>query len=148
MKALTLYQPWATLVAFGAKRNETRSWSTVYRGPLAIYAGKNVEYIRGRSKYYICDEHSFDTVLRKAGYFSEDTPFPGKLPLGCIVATCELVGCQLIEKSDLPLLSSQEIAFGLYTIGRYMWFLHNVKMLPEPIPAKGAMGLWEWKNNE
>src|SRR6202030_2406661 len=40
MKALTLTQPWATLVAIGAKRIETRSWPTLYRGPLAIYAAK------------------------------------------------------------------------------------------------------------
>lgn len=40
MRCLTLTQPWATLVAIGAKRIETRSWSTSYRGPLAIHAGK------------------------------------------------------------------------------------------------------------
>ena len=40
MKALTLTQPWATLVAIGAKRIETRSWRTSYRGPLAIHAAK------------------------------------------------------------------------------------------------------------
>ena len=40
MKALTLTQPWASLVAIGAKRIETRSWSTPYRGLLAIHAAK------------------------------------------------------------------------------------------------------------
>jgi hypothetical protein len=40
MKALTLTQPWATLVAIGAKTIETRSWPTSYRGPLAIHAAK------------------------------------------------------------------------------------------------------------
>lgn len=39
MKALTLHQPWATLVALGIKTVETRSWYTPYRGPLAIHAG-------------------------------------------------------------------------------------------------------------
>jgi hypothetical protein len=39
MKALSLWQPWATLVSIGAKRIETRSWPTKYRGPLAIHAG-------------------------------------------------------------------------------------------------------------
>ena len=42
MKALTITQPWATLIAIGAKRFETRGWSTPYRGPLAIHAGKNL----------------------------------------------------------------------------------------------------------
>lgn len=43
MKAITLTQPWATLVAIGAKRIETRSWATRYRGPLAIHAAKGIE---------------------------------------------------------------------------------------------------------
>lgn len=38
MKAVTLWQPWASLVAIGAKTIETRSWATSYRGPLAIHA--------------------------------------------------------------------------------------------------------------
>jgi hypothetical protein len=41
MKALSLWQPHATLVAIGAKPYETRSWETSYRGPLAIYATVN-----------------------------------------------------------------------------------------------------------
>ncbi len=41
MKALTIRQPWASLIAAGVKTIETRSWSTRYRGPLAIHAGKH-----------------------------------------------------------------------------------------------------------
>ena len=40
MKALTLLQPWASLVAIGVKRWETRAWRTSYAGPLAIHASK------------------------------------------------------------------------------------------------------------
>jgi hypothetical protein len=39
MKAITIIQPWATLIALGEKKFETRSWTTKYRGPLAIHAG-------------------------------------------------------------------------------------------------------------
>lgn len=38
MRCLSLWQPWATLVAIGAKHFETRSWLCHYRGPLAIHA--------------------------------------------------------------------------------------------------------------
>lgn len=38
MKALTVTEPWATLIAIGAKRIETRSWPTEYRGPVAIHS--------------------------------------------------------------------------------------------------------------
>ena len=40
MKAITLWQPWASLIACGAKKYETRSWATRYRGPIAIHAAK------------------------------------------------------------------------------------------------------------
>lgn len=43
MKALSLWQPWATLIAIGAKQYETRGWSTPYRGPLIIHAAKTKE---------------------------------------------------------------------------------------------------------
>ncbi len=38
MKALSLRQPWASLIADGRKTIETRTWRTRYRGPLAIHA--------------------------------------------------------------------------------------------------------------
>lgn len=42
MKAVSLWEPWATLVRLKIKRIETRGWSTSYRGPLAIHATKHV----------------------------------------------------------------------------------------------------------
>ena len=38
MKALTIWQPWASLLVSGQKKYETRSWATAYRGPIAIHA--------------------------------------------------------------------------------------------------------------
>jgi hypothetical protein len=43
------------------------------------------------------------------------------------------------------MLSPSEKAFGDYTPGRYAWLLADVRRLPEPIPARGALGLWEWE---
>lgn len=40
MKAITVIQPWATLLATGKKHIETRSWKTNYRGEILIHAGK------------------------------------------------------------------------------------------------------------
>lgn len=42
MKALSVRQPWASLIASGHKSIELRSWSTKYRGPILILAGSNV----------------------------------------------------------------------------------------------------------
>jgi hypothetical protein len=156
MKAITLHQPWATLVAIGAKQIETRSWKTAYRGPLAIHAGKNTRYIKMKSADYLCAEEPFYSVLTRAGFVWPSGP----LPLGCVVATCELVDVQQIDEVvSFPAcqsynarghtweLSKQERAFGNYAVGRYMWLLDNIQILPA-IPAKGSQGFWEWDPSE
>ncbi|HAE59348.1 MAG TPA: 2-oxoglutarate dehydrogenase E1 [Anaerolineae bacterium] len=148
MKALTLTQPWATLVAIGAKQIETRSWNTSYRGPLAIHAAKGWP----TSAKDICFEEPFVSALEAANFMELDN-----LPRGVIVATCELVHIKKIDeltpfpacsafarRKGLWLLNAREHAFGDYSMGRYMWLLDNVVMLPEPVPAKGALSLWEW----
>lgn len=156
MKALTLTQPWATLVAIGEKQIETRSWNTRYRGPLAIHAAKNFP----ASAKDICLKEPFFSVLRReelAGVGTGNGWISVDFPLGAIVATCELVHvkkidelthfsscCAVAWQSRSWQLDAQERAFGDYSIGRYMWLLKNVVMLPEPIPAKGALSFWEW----
>jgi activating signal cointegrator 1 len=162
MKALTLTQPWATLVAIGAKRIETRSWSVKYRGPLAIHAAKGFPTWAMNTCLY----DPFIGALRAAGLFPDcfplDKPFDLRavLPLGAIVATCELVDCQMIGVLPdgtpvymaydefppvLDAVQEPERSFGDYTPGRFAWLLGDIKALPEPIPAKGALGLWNYE---
>src|SRR3954462_15938308 len=43
MRALSVRQPWASLIAHGHKLIENRSWCTSYRGPLLIHAGQSVD---------------------------------------------------------------------------------------------------------
>lgn len=143
MKAITLTQPWATLVAIGEKRIETRSWSTSYRGALAIHAAKGFPKVARQ----ISLQSPFIEALNRAGYLPD-------LPFGCVVATCRLVDCRLIVDSHFALTVSVdsrmlpplglERKFGDYSPGRYAWILEDVKPLLEPIPAKGALGLWVW----
>lgn len=45
MKALTISQPYASLIANGEKWIENRRWETLYRGKLAIHAGKGTQYL-------------------------------------------------------------------------------------------------------
>lgn len=133
MRAITLWQPWATLVAVGAKRFETRSWSTRYRGPLAIHAAKRKPEF-GSLEFRNLVTRSLD-----------DLGFTSDLPLGVVVATCELIDAFPVEEmwlelKDLPL----EDAFGDWSAGRFAWYLTNIKMLEVPIPARGSQGFWEW----
>jgi len=141
MRALTLTQPWATLIAIGAKKVETRSWPTAYRGPLAIHAAKGFP---GWAKAYIYDDR-FVHVLQAAGFTHWK-----QLPLGMVLCTCRLVGTFRTERGAQATLladplSEQERAFGDYTPGRWAWNLADVQPFASPIPATGALGLWEWE---
>lgn len=157
MKAITLTQPWATLVAIGAKKIETRSWNTKYRGPLAIHAAKGFP----KWAQHICFTPPFRDHLND--YISLNETYLGehKLPLGAVIATCELISTHRIDEYDwIPgkrgweigkyfwEASFQERSFGDYAPGRYMWFLENIVALPEPIPVKGALSIWEWENTQ
>jgi hypothetical protein len=144
VKVLTLTQPWATLVAIGAKRIETRSWRTSYRGPLAIHAAK------GFPKW--ARETSYEDVFWKAlhGNRPKVLIYESKLPCGVILATCRLIDCIPTETMYLSplfrhLFTEQEQAFGDYGERRWAWILDNLQALPEPIPAKRHLGLWDWE---
>lgn len=167
MKALTIQQPWAHLIATGDKLYETRSWKTNYRGPIAIHAGKQVDTDVG---YLTCPLATLDW-LTACGITPEI--LHEKLPRGAVIATAELVniwkivyhpGTDVDKAKHIPLgaesLSTdrhapdfndyfvpteKETAFGNWKPGFYAWELQNVKILPEPIPAKGQQGLWNWE---
>lgn len=136
MKALTLWQPWATLIALGEKQYETRDWPTSYRGPLAIHAAKkwNADIRAAAEDDDIAEALAAHGLLRGC-----------ELPLGAIVATCRLVECHRMDWSLIDSISDKEEAFGDWDPGRYAWELADVVALPQPIPAKGAQGLWEWQ---
>jgi hypothetical protein len=140
MKALSLTQPWATLVALGAKRIETRSWCTSYRGPLAIHASKRMP----KAASSLCWEAPFRSVLETGGYTAGSVAAtnPFGLPLGAVIAVAILADVQCITSENWP--AEPEYVFGDYTAGRFAWILGHVQRLSEPIPVKGRLGLWEW----
>lgn len=158
MKAITLTQPWATLVAIGAKKIETRSWATHYRGPLAIHAGKRLSGMTELQFQALCSESPFEApLINELGYsvrFSRlvkqtgrfETPYPPtifrSLPRGQVIAIVDLVDCFEFDGTNDP--PEPEYSFGDYTPGRYGWRLENVRRI-EPVTVKGALGLWEWK---
>jgi hypothetical protein len=85
VKALTLTQPWATLIAVGAKRIETRSWATDYHGQIAIHAAKGLGPVGGkRGLYEQCLEQPFRDVIAEAFRISPVEAFDAvrSLPLG------------------------------------------------------------------
>lgn len=137
MKAITLTQPWSQLVALSAKRWETRDWRTDYRGPLAIHSAKAFPaWARD-----LCHEHHFAQALIRAGITD-----PDQLPLGMVVATCQIVACrptvEVLEDSRLR-LSPRQRAFGNWAPGRYAWQLEDIAAVSPPVPTRGSLGLWD-----
>jgi activating signal cointegrator 1 len=151
MKALTLTQPGATLIACGAKRIETRSWATDFRGRIAIHAAKGLGPVGGkRGLYAQCCEAPFRDVIADAFKSTRGEAFDAarELPLGAIVATADLVDVRRIDVKLRAQVQAQtitpfEIDFGDYTSGRFAWFLENVQPLTGPVPCNGALSLWD-----
>jgi activating signal cointegrator 1 len=125
MRAISLWQPWASAVALGVKRVETRHWSTNYTGPLVIHAAKR----------WTRSEREFAEIEHTLGRL------PSRLPLGALVATCALIGCRRTEDVSHQ-LGSIERMYGDYYPGRFAWFLSDIKPFAEPIPWKGAQGFF------
>ena len=155
VKAISILQPWASLIAIGAKKIETRSWPTRHRGPLAIHASKKYTY--GMIGELCRSNPIWHEAMKSLGVDFEKGFRDAPLPHGAVIATCNLVDCKMIvsmptvafNRPDIrcyiDALSKQELAFGDYAPGRYALILEDVKMLPVPIPAKGRLGLWDWE---
>lgn len=128
MKALTISQPYATLIASGQKWVENRTWYTPFRGPLAIHAGKGSQYL--------------------------DRDALSRYPTGCIVAVADMIACARLETiatSAKEIMSAgltiEQVESHEHTEGPYCWVLRNVRALSEPVPCRGAQGLWDWNEN-
>jgi len=129
MRFLSLTQPWATLMAIGAKRIETRSWRTHYTGPIGIHAAKGFPGWAQST----CWESPFAQALVRGGENHPDT-----LPRGAVVAVATLVDCILIQGPPI----GDEAQFGDYTPGRWAWRVGGVSRLLVPMLATGHLGLW------
>lgn len=123
MKALTLWQPWATLVALGLKRYETRGWTTLYRGPLAIHAAKT------RKGIQVAGADVLELVAGETMLF------------GSVVAVCDFDG--VVETDGARgAMDSRELLVGDWGEGRHAWRLSRVAPLRAPLYIRGRQGLW------
>jgi len=138
IKAISLWQPWASAMALGLKRNETRSWSTHYRGPLAIHASKK----DGSElfEWWLTLKRN-STIIDSAFHLAGINQFH-QLPRGCVVAVGRLVDVVRTE-IERDAIGHSELILGDYTDGRFAWKFTNIKALPTPIPARGAQGFFD-----
>lgn len=128
MKALTLLPPFGHLIAIEAKRLETRSFNTNYRGPLAIHSSAKWS----PEHKDLCAYPPFVDVL----------PPIDQIVLGAIIAVAELTQVYRTDKILPEIRGTNEEKFGDYSAGRFAWRLSNVRQLAQPIPCKGSLGLW------
>ena len=115
MKAISLKQPWASLIAIGKKTIETRTWKTNYRGKLLIVASK-----------------TFDKNFPHMNFFSTFY----EIPLGKALAVVNLVNCRPMKPED------EESAMCPCEPGRFAWILSDIKPV-KPFSVKGQLGLYE-----
>lgn len=129
MKALSLWQPWASLIADGRKKIETRSWPApqwLLGKRIAIHATKYVDYDS-------CEDF---------GYGSAPT-----IPRGVVLCTATLTACIRFTQENVESLfdgiDDQERLYGDYEPGRYGWMLSNIERICPPIEIRGRQGIFD-----
>ena len=154
LRCISLWQPFASLIAIGAKRVETRNWSTAYRGEIAIHAAKRWT----TEEQLIAHTSPFRGALVEGLGLSHPDYIDVFIPLGAIVAVARLVG--VLPTNDICIFGGQltsgpyvhedgyfpcgvhEADFGDFSPGRYAWLLSDIRRLPTPVPCKGAQQIW------
>lgn len=129
MKVISLWQPWASLVALGAKEYETRSWTTTHRGPLAIHAAKT----NAESSYFY-RKPFFDVFQAHSIAKFNDLPF------GMIICIVDLIAIYQTEK--LYPNRRKHLVIMMLVEPRGGWQM--LRISPPPIAVRGQQGLWEW----
>ena len=127
MKALTIKEPWATLIIEGYTKYEFRSWKTNYRGKILIHAGMSTE---------------LDMLKRFEDYNL-------KCSKGAIIGEADLVDCILVDdKFNTELRNVDPIVYGRSNhVETYAWKLENVIRYEKPIYIKGKLGLWNYNED-
>lgn len=140
MKGLTLWNPWAYGVAHLGKPIENRTWAPPPRllgERIAIHAGKT-------NDREACDELA-----------GEGFDLPTLMPSSAFVCTVRIVGVARGDGSSFQILSVApgverdrvrqlvETRDGLWFSGPIGWVLDEVITLAEPLPCRGAQGLWD-----
>ncbi len=132
IKAITLWQPWASLMALGYKTIETRSWSPSYTGLLAIHAAKK--------KGDASQQFIYEKCVLELGI-----PLRA-LPYGAIVAVVNLREVILTGNvHDWENYPDYERVFGDFTPGRWAWKTKLILSFHKPYPVAGKQSLWNWE---
>jgi hypothetical protein len=127
MKAILLWQPWASLWAVDRKRFETRHWVPPYRGALSMHAAQ---------KLCIDLDDELVEICRAQFGIHRAREFPRE----ALLATSRLVGC---HRTDTLTGSAEECAQRTLTLWRYARKAVEKTMLPRAIPFRGHQSIFD-----
>lgn len=135
MDALTLWQPWATLVARGYKKLEIRTHRN-YAGLLgrriAIHAGM---------RWHGSGADMARRYLARRGVGVQEIAellLAAREERGHVLATARVGDIRAMTRED------EDAALCDYDIGDVAYVLGMVVRLAAPVPAKGSQGRWQW----
>lgn len=138
---MALWQPWASLVAVGAKRIETRHWPApawVIGQRVAIHATKTRDHL------FLATVDPFRSALAAGMAADRLKLVDGELPLGAIIATAVIDRCVRFDAASRDRLvrsgHEREAEFGDYAPGRYGFVLRDVETLGIPVAFTGRQG--------
>jgi hypothetical protein len=147
MKALTIWQPWASLIIAGAKPVEWRSWRAprwIIGQRIAIHAGaraakpEEIADILER-----LDRGETSLVPFYTFKLLNEVPVKG-WPLSSVLGTALLgepvPAIEWIYQHNPDFADSDRIDHQ-----KFAWPLTDIVRFEPPIPARGAQGFWRWR---
>lgn len=172
MKAITVKQPWASLICDGIKDVENRTWKTKFRGRVLIHASSQYDK-RHRDMSLLFTSEQWKYMYEKKGNFLLNRCLFLSFPLSQIIGSVEIVDCVinhdsiwaeksvLIEKPkksdfliDGNFVQMDWIGYNMALSKWKMkkpvcnWVLSNPILFDKPIPAKGKLSLWDYEFDE
>lgn len=141
MKAISLWQPWASLWCSPAKVHETRHWPTRHRGPLLVHAAKRPIDDTDDEVHTIC------VKLFGAGYRAE-------LPRGALLGVVRIITCRPTQPGWIGMgappgaakdgaANEDDRACGDWSDGRFAWRRDHFRLFDPPIPWRGSQGFFD-----
>lgn len=128
LRALTVKQPFASLICWDVKDIENRTQKTNIRGKVLIHAG---------AQWYQPKKEPSSTLLtNEQRVLLPDSRqlsalFYNNLPLSAIIGEVEIIDCVQNHSSVWAIP------------GYWHWVLDNAILYPNPIPCKGALSFWK-----
>ncbi|MBB2951990.1 ASCH domain-containing protein [Sphingobacterium sp. JUb56] len=140
MKALSIKQPWASLIAYGIKDIENRTWKTKFRGRIYIHASGKPSFnnltlgLSNDQIDYVFLKTEFP-LLTKDIFYSKSA----------IIGEVDIVDCMINHPSIWAEKTETSAGYPIKHI-IYNWVLANAVIYDEPIlNVKGKLSLWEYE---